>query len=804
MDRKGYKKVLPYDEKFSWTKFTKVFKESIIVIFIIFFVSILGGFLYLRYTPPLYEAFSIIQINKDDATSKLLSVSGELLNEEKSDLPHTVELLRSKEFLKRVFDRLPLRVGYFSEGTFLREEIYKNSPFKLDYKISVKNFYNLPIYINFLNENEAELVFTKNNKEIKKKIKIGKWQKIENGVEFKVIIKDYKAIKLNYDKLKSNKYLFIIYDESTILKQNFSKLQINIENQLAKTIRIQYSDNNPVKVADVVNTIAEEFLKYDVEIKKESTKKILEFIEKQSAIVYEKLNYLDRKLKKYEKKYNYYSNNQTLSSVYLDKLNVLEEKKLELLYELSTLKSIRKYFENRKNISTYELFGLLSGLSVEQTLISALTKLQELIDERENLLADLQPNNFKIKQIDKKIEKQKTLFKTLLVAVIKRIKDDIQNIDSKIVQYHSKLNIRQTDEVEKSRLFRLYKVNEEYYNNLLEKKAEYLIYLAGYVSNNTILEKAEVPNTPVLPRKNIVIATVLFLAFLLSFVFLIIKYLFYTTIVIVQDITDYTSVPIIGMILKCDTGSKYPSLVVDAKTATPITEAFRQLRTNLEFYGFSEEKKVVAITSTVSGEGKTFIAINLAAIIAGLGKKVILLDLDLRRPKLHKAFGVKNEKGISTILLGKHKVEDCKRNNNEGLFDFITAGKEPPNPAELVSKNEMNDLLNMLKSEYDVVIMDTPPVGLVIDAFPIYKKADIQLYVLRSDFSHKTFINNINYLRYEMNMNNLAIVFNGISIRADDYGYSYGYSKAYGYGYGYGYGNITNFKKKRKFFKGRE
>ena len=794
MKNNKYKKVPLYNDKFSLPKFFHILKESLPFIFFIFLISIVGGYIYLRYTPPLYEAYSIIQINKDEATQKLLDVRNEL-EDNKSDLPHVIELLKSKEFLKRVFSKLPLRISYYREGTFLREELYKSSPFKVEYKNFT--YYNTPIYINFKNKNEAEITYNYYGNTVTHKIKLGKWQKINKDFIIKVTVTNYEQIKENYNSLKSNKYLFIIHDDKTLFKSNYSKLQISIENQLAKTIRIQFSDNNPLKVSDMVNTIAEEFLKYDVENKKESTKKILEFIEKQSAIVYEKLNYLDRKLKKYEKNLNY-TTDATLPTVYMEKLNDLEDKKLSLQYELSTLKTVKNLLESQKHINIYQIVGLISGLDVEQSLVSALNGLQQLIDEKENLLNELQPDNIRIKRIDEKIEKQKLLFLTMLNSLTRRLNDDITKINTKISKYKAKLNIRQSDDIERSRLMRLYKVNEEYYNNLLAKKAEYLIYQAGYVSNNTILEKASVPEQPVLPRKNIVFITVFLFGFVVSIIFIIIKYLLYNTVVITSDITDYTDVPIVGFIPKHNNSSEYSSLVVDAQSSTAITEAFRQLRTNLEFFGLFKDFKTIAITSTVSGEGKTFVSINLAGIIAGLGKKVILLDLDLRRPRLHKGFDVENDKGISTILLGKHTVQESIKHNVKGEFDFIPAGKEPPNPAELVSKPEMDEILEYLKQHYDVIIMDTPPVGLVIDAFSIFKKADLQLYVIRSEFSHKTFINNVNHLKYDIELANFALVFNSIKLKSNGYGYGYNYG--YGYSYGYGYGNMANFKRKKRFF----
>ncbi len=791
MTKKQYKEVPPYNDKFSFQKFLHVIKISLPIIFLIFVLSILGGYLYLRYTQPLYQAYSIIQINKNEETSKILETVDNLNNNNnnENDLPHTIEILRSKEFLKRVFNKLPLKIAYFREGTFLREEIYKSSPFAIE--IKKFNYYNTPIYITFTNPTKATISFQQGKKNITKEITIGKWQSPVADMQIKVTIKNYKQIQDNYNSLKSNKYLFIVYDDKTLFKKHYQNLQITIENNLAKTIRIQYTGNNPTKVADMVNTIAEEFLKYDVETKKESTKKILEFIEKQSMLVYEKLNYLDKKLKKYEKA-NTYSQMTDISLVYIEKVNDLQDRKTELQYEVTTLKNILSKI-NKDNTNTYEILGLLSGLDIESTLLTSLNTLQQLIDEKEELLNNLQPNNLKVKSITKKIEKQKELIKALLQSLIKHKQSEIQKITKKIIQYNAKLNTKKTNEIEHSRLARLYKINEEYYNNLLKKKTEYLIYQAGSISNNTILEKASVPSAPILPKKDLVIISTILIAFILSLLYIIIRYLLYNTIISTEDITDYTDVPIIGNIPHTNDSSNQV-LKVDPKSKTHITEAFRQLRTNIEFFNIQKEKKIIAITSTISGEGKTFVSINLSAIIAGFGKKVILIDLDLRKPQVHKNFSYDNQKGISSILINKHSITECIIHDTKGNFDFIPAGPQPPNPTELISSPQMNKLINYLSENYDIVVFDTPPIGLVIDALPVYKNADLKLYVVRQAYSKRTFINNINRLKYDMQIQNLAIVFNNIKYSHNGNYYGYGYGYGYNYGYYYGENKKNNSK----------
>ncbi len=224
----------------------------------------------------------------------------------------------------------------------------------------------------------------------------------------------------------------------------------------------------------------------------------------------------------------------------------------------------------------------------------------------------------------------------------------------------------------------------------------------------------------------------------------------------------------------------------------------RAIRTNLQFIDNSEGPKVISITSTISGEGKTFVGINLAGIIAYSGKKVVVLDLDMRKPKIHKAFSepnniISNSKGMSEILSGIESYKLCIQKSRVDNIDFITAGTIPPNPSELILSDAMDILLDELKKEYDYIIIDNPPIGLVTDAMKNLQRADFPIYVFKSNYSKRFYIANLDFLYNDCNIKKMSLVLNGFdfsNIYGDKYGSKKGYGKysTYGYGYGYGYG----------------
>jgi len=245
-----------------------------------------------------------------------------------------------------------------------------------------------------------------------------------------------------------------------------------------------------------------------------------------------------------------------------------------------------------------------------------------------------------------------------------------------------------------------------------------------------------------------------------------------------QELESLSKAPILGVVpFYSGEKMKVSKLVIDKNPRSAISESLRSIRTNMEFMNAKREKSVLSVTSTVSGEGKTFVSVNLGAIIALSKQRVVIVDMDMRKPKIHLAFSHENSHmGISTILIGRHTVEECVKKTNIPGLDYIPSGPTPPNPSELILNDELDELLEKLKQYYDVIILDTPPVGLVTDGILVMRKSDLPIYVVRADFSKKVFLKNINKLYTVNKFKNLALVLNSISHRQ-------------GYGYGYGYGN---------------
>ena len=252
------------------------------------------------------------------------------------------------------------------------------------------------------------------------------------------------------------------------------------------------------------------------------------------------------------------------------------------------------------------------------------------------------------------------------------------------------------------------------------------------------------------------------------------------------DIENKTKAPLLGVISHNDIKAAIP---VHHKPNASFTEAFRHIRTNLQYILREPDQKVIMITSTGAGEGKTFIAVNLAAILAMNFKKVLLLGLDLRRPSIHKIFNIDNSEGISTYLVDKSEMNNILFKSDIDGLDILPAGPNPPNPAELLLTEKMKNLIEQAKNDYDYIVIDTPPVALVTDALIISQYSSANIFVVRQNFSHKEVLNLINKYYEDKKIPNLSLLVNDLRYsRSLGYSYYYGYGYEYGYGYGYGHG----------------
>lgn len=770
-----------FSHEFDPGLFVLIVRKSLGYVAALLIFATAAAFLYLRYTPEIYEATAIIQLGEDDSGGRIVNVNRVGLDQ--SSLEAKVELLRSKLLIRRTLESMNLGVGYFGKGRILTNEHYVISPYRVDVvEVYRESIYNTPVFIDF----HDDLTFS---------LEYGGQQlaRLDTGKVHRTPEFAFKVRLLNPSMMagwKADTELFFKLNTTPQLLPRFSSgLDIRILNNTAKTIQISFKDNNPFLARDFVARLADEFMHFDLEKRQRSDDNIIAFIDSQIDTVYERLRGSEGLLNEY-KQVNKISDLSSLSGVYLDRITDLENKIIEFELEERLLSDVRKITKlDAENIALNNLVPLIAGSQYETSLSGQLERLEELLLQREENLFRMTADNISIRNLEFQIGIQKGVMletiESLLVKIIERKNEFVQKLNDIETVYYG----LPTKELEYARLERVFAINEKYYTLLLEKRIQYRISKEGFVSQNQILEEVRLPQRPVSPKGKAVVISFLIIGVILSFILISVRYLLNNSITTLNEVVRLSnaSISTVGVVPKYKENIPTSMLLVDKSPKSVIAEAFRTIRTNLQFIDNTEGPKVVAITSTISGEGKTFIALNLAGIIAFSGKKVIVLDLDMRRPRIHKGMGVENTKGMSTLLINKAKLEDCILSTPLPTLQFIPAGPIPPNPSELILSARMDELIAELKERYDIIVIDTPPVGLVTDGISIIARADYPLYVFRADYSKKRFVQNVDRLMNENRITRLSVVLNGVDLERNKYAYSYGYG--YGYGYNYQYGS---------------
>ncbi len=756
-----------------------------------FLLSFSLAFLYLRYSQPIYESRAVIQINDANRADDILHIQD--VTDGGNLLAEAIEQIKSRVFLKRVVEKLDIGVNYYAQGTFKSNEMYHSSPYLVKVICKDQAFLGQEFFVE-LNEKQTAGVIKVGKK--KWNFELNNWLRTPY-FDVNVYLNDKLSASVIAELLgEDNAYYFVVSDIDAVTSRLQAQVELKLLSELAKTVQIRVKDVNAAKSTDIVNAITEEYMSYDVERKSESSRNILSFIELQLGNVYIALKNTEGDLQQFKKEKNFTDKDILINSEYARNSN-LEDEMLRLKVEEDIINEIQKNIQKNKGIDIYELVSLVSGTEYENVIKEVTQSIQKLLNERDNLLYEVTPRSEDVRQVNYKLENQRRLLIESLDAVKLKYKNKYKSLLERTSDFKTRLNKSPEDEVEFSRLNRLYSINEKYYTMLLEKKTEFSISKAGYVSKNIVLEKALGIGVQVSPSRlnALLVALLTSLLFSLGLVFL--RYLFHDKIYSLADITRYSSgnVSLLGIIPKYPNDIPVSQLIVDKNPKALISEAFRAVRTNLGFINATPGSKIVSITSTISGEGKTFVAINIAGVLAFTGKKVVLIDLDMRKPKIHKGFGVSNTIGMSTVLTGATPIEACFVNSPLDNLKFVTAGPTPPNPSELILSPRLDEILEYLKKEFDYIVIDNAPVGLVTDGIATIQKADYPIYVFRAGYSKKMFTQILDRLQTESGVKNLSVVLNDVDVSRKIYAYNYGYGYGYGYGTGYYSDDTPNNKK---------
>ena len=388
--------------------------------------------------------------------------------------------------------------------------------------------------------------------------------------------------------------------------------------------------------------------------------------------------------------------------------------------------------------------------------------------------------------ISGKVEQARDALLENVTNSINQLRISLNDVEGRIAREEGQLDKLPGTERKLIGIQREFDLNSTVYNFLLEKRAEAGIAKASSVSDNKVIDWAEPYNAiRIKPktRQNYMLAFIL--GFLIPAGAIIVIDLLNNKVIDKKDIEKATKAPILGFISHSAYGTEMP---VIEKPGSTLAESFRSIRTSMKYFNPAEQPLVAAITSTISGEGKTFVAVNLAAILSLLGKKTLLVGLDLRKPRIHKILGADNSVGMSTYLSSNSKFEEIiQKTSIENLW-IASSGPVPPNPAELIERKTMTDFLAKARKQFDYIILDTPPVAIVTDALLLAQHADMTLFVVRQRYSSKGTLQLVDEIYRNKEIKNAAIVVNDISMSGYyGYGLRYGYTMGYSYGYNYGY-----------------
>lgn len=720
---------------------------------------------------------------RTEKTAKLLGVS-ELLTHSADELQQEVEVIKSKYLVQRALDNLPLEVSYYKEGRtkLVSTEMYTSTPFWVSVKrIPNPQVYRTDIFLTILDDKRFTIKYMLENEMVTESFTFGSYFQSKAG-DFEIKLELTPKAKQDINTIVGSTYFFRINDRNTYAELLLGRIKISANPQ-TKRIKISFQDHHKLKARDVVDALSIEFKKYNIEQKTEGADQILTYLDEQITIFSGELSEFQDSLKEFRMENNYLDPRMEMGEL-TDRLRVLEREKVDLQFDQKLVDWFYDYVEKLKDLKVISS-GLGNELGNYQIYIDDLRRLEE---RRDQLLQRVAPDHPEVEVLETQIDRVKSDLINNLDNITKRLDFSMESLQDQYGKYLSRILTLPEKEAEYTRLERKYKIKENYYLTLLEEQAKFAIARAGIVGDYITLQTAEVSDKAVSPDKYGLWFVSIILAIILGIIIIGVRYILHNTIISIEDIGRNTKASILGMIPTVYNDIPLSSIVVSNNPKSIVSESMRSLRSNLQFISSEPGSKTIAITSTISGEGKTFMAINFGAILSFLNKKVLIMDVDMRRPRLSKIFNVPNDKGMSTILIGKDNYEDCIFDTELENLKFITSGPIPPNPAELILSDKLNEVLEEMKEEFDFIIFDTPPLGLVTDGLELIKSTDYPIYVFRADYSSKSFISNLDKLIDENKVKNLSVVLNDVGRGVSGYYYGYGgYGYSYGYGYGFGY-----------------
>lgn len=747
----------------------------------VFLIALVVGlgvtYVYLRYTVPIYQADAsiIIKDERKGNEEAKLTESLDLISSKKT-IENEIEILKSRNLMLQVVKELDLYAPVYVKGRVHNTLAYVRSPVNVVAENPDSLEENGQIFLDMSRDSQNVVLDKQFIYPLDTFVSTpyGNLKFIRN-VRYNPSGEDTGTVK--------RQLFFALYDPENVATGLIQNLTVEPSNKLSSVVDLSFKDPAKGRAESVLQHLLHAYDQAEVNYKNKLARSTLSFVEDRLKLVAYDLDSIEKRIQQY-KSGRGAVDVSTQGQLFLKNVSENDQKLSDINMQLSVLDQVEKFVSDNNSGS-----GIVpSALGVgDPTLSQLIDKLYNYELEYEKLRKTVGENNPTLVSIRDQINKIKPGIIQNIASRRSSLTAARSNLNLTNGSYNSILQTVPQKERQLLEISREQATKSNIYSFLLQKREESELAYASSISDHLVVDNAKAKDKPVSPNKLMVLLICVGGAMVLCFLLITLKETFTGKILYRHEVEARTSIPIIG-----EVAYNKSKTLVEAGTRSFIAEEFRRLRQSLSFLGINQTNKKILITSSISGEGKSFIAANLAVSLSLTGKKVVIVDMDLNNPTVAKILDVHPEEGVTEFLLGeKMPVEIIESVEAYSGLHFISAGNIPENPTELLSNGRVQELLDYLSARFDVVVVDTSPIVLVTDAYILSPLCDATLYVVRHNYTPKVLIKRMDDNNHVNPINNPAIIFNGVKMKGF-------FKNNYGYGYDYVYSRKSNRKTSKK------
>ena len=766
-------------------------------------VCLVCGRLYLSTLPKIYQRSAVMLVKDDDGgtssrsrggTDALMQLNGVMMG---SSVKNEVYILQSHQIMIQVVRNLHLDVNYYYKHHFQTQNLYKARPFSLELDsadIETMRSYSFMVTLDGRRAHVTEFEMSAQGKE-------------DEVSQVDIVVELGKPFRLPYLQspvvlIPNEKYLADFNGKSikvshipveAAANMYGGALKAGVVDKESTLVGIQYTDQNVTRAEDILNAVLEAYRRNIIDDKNRIAESTAAFIDERIELISQELSKVEGDLASFKQR-NRLVDIKSDANLYLQQSSQARQRSIQIESQVSVVKYLLDYLRDKSRGNN--LIPSLAGLT-DAGIQSQISKYNDVMLERNRLIQNTGEDTPRIRQADQNLDQMRKTIIASTEAYLSSLNVQLRRSQQEESGLSSAISSVPEKEKQSLDISRQQAIKETLYTYLLNKREETALQLAITEANIRVIETPYGSNVPIAPRTKVIMLVALLIGIVAPFAFFHIRNLLNMSVRGRKDIEDYTTIPILGEIPHRKDGTSDSDILVGEQKSDAINEAFRMLRFSLSF--IQKDARVIMFTSTLPGEGKTFVSRNFAVTLGMTGKKVVLLDTDIRKRTQSKLSGTTHREGLTSFLSGT--VTDVNQlvvpGNSEFHVDMLPAGITPPNPSELLMSDRLELLIEELKKRYDYIVVDNVPAQVVADAGIVNRIADVTLYVLREGKIDRRYLPELQRLYEQNKFNKLTIVLNDCKLDHKRYGYGgYGYGR-YGYSYGYGYGYSDTSKKKK-------